>query len=412
MALIKCPECGRQISNAAFSCPGCGYPINPHPQKEIKKKKSTRKTRRANGVGTVYRLSGNRRNPWVAAITAGWELNETTGKVRQIQRAIGYFPTEAKANLALDRYNENPYDLNMEIVTIEQLYERWSTEYFEELTDDSSVRTVRAAWQYVPPFFRTQNAAKMTPQGIKDMINNDAKRTDEKGNVIKASDGTKSRMKSMFNLMYDYAVLATLVQYNPARQFVLKGIQNKIERKRKDKTPISPAHEAELWNDLDFGYTRMVLINIYSGWRPEELLELRKEDIDLEQRTMTGGMKTDAGFNRTIPIHPKIFALVKYYYDKSSGELLFYDYDKVQPSTMTYDKYRGRFKKILIRHDWKDLYSPSCPRHAFSTKAKEVRMDEFARKKIMGHEIKDVTDKHYTHLNMQKFLMEEITKIK
>ena len=27
MALIKCPECGREISDKAVSCPGCGYPM-------------------------------------------------------------------------------------------------------------------------------------------------------------------------------------------------------------------------------------------------------------------------------------------------------------------------------------------------------------------------------------------------
>jgi hypothetical protein len=27
MALIKCPECGREVSEAAVACPGCGYPI-------------------------------------------------------------------------------------------------------------------------------------------------------------------------------------------------------------------------------------------------------------------------------------------------------------------------------------------------------------------------------------------------
>ena len=27
MALIKCPECGREISDATVACPGCGYPI-------------------------------------------------------------------------------------------------------------------------------------------------------------------------------------------------------------------------------------------------------------------------------------------------------------------------------------------------------------------------------------------------
>lgn len=29
MALIICPECGKQVSNRALSCPNCGYPITP-----------------------------------------------------------------------------------------------------------------------------------------------------------------------------------------------------------------------------------------------------------------------------------------------------------------------------------------------------------------------------------------------
>jgi hypothetical protein len=27
MALVKCPECLREVSSAAASCPGCGHPI-------------------------------------------------------------------------------------------------------------------------------------------------------------------------------------------------------------------------------------------------------------------------------------------------------------------------------------------------------------------------------------------------
>lgn len=35
MALIKCPECGKEISDKAVSCPNCGNPINtPEPQIE------------------------------------------------------------------------------------------------------------------------------------------------------------------------------------------------------------------------------------------------------------------------------------------------------------------------------------------------------------------------------------------
>lgn len=28
MALIKCPECGKQVSDKAPTCPGCGSPID------------------------------------------------------------------------------------------------------------------------------------------------------------------------------------------------------------------------------------------------------------------------------------------------------------------------------------------------------------------------------------------------
>ena len=28
MALIRCPECGREISDQAQACPGCGFPIS------------------------------------------------------------------------------------------------------------------------------------------------------------------------------------------------------------------------------------------------------------------------------------------------------------------------------------------------------------------------------------------------
>lgn len=32
MALIKCPECGKEISDKAFACPNCGNPMNQPPQ--------------------------------------------------------------------------------------------------------------------------------------------------------------------------------------------------------------------------------------------------------------------------------------------------------------------------------------------------------------------------------------------
>ena len=35
MALIKCPECGKEISDKALACPNCGCPITASTQKSI-----------------------------------------------------------------------------------------------------------------------------------------------------------------------------------------------------------------------------------------------------------------------------------------------------------------------------------------------------------------------------------------
>lgn len=62
-----------------------------------------------------------------------------------------------------------------------------------------------------------------------------------------------------------------------------------------------------LWDNVEkVKFADMILIGIYSGWRPQELAILQISDIDLEENTMFGGLKTEAGKNRCVPIHPKI----------------------------------------------------------------------------------------------------------
>ena len=37
MSLIKCPECGREVSDKSTACPGCGCPINKQDYIVVKK---------------------------------------------------------------------------------------------------------------------------------------------------------------------------------------------------------------------------------------------------------------------------------------------------------------------------------------------------------------------------------------
>ena len=59
--------------------------------------------RNPNGYGSVYKLSGKRRRPFVASITTGQD--ELTGK--QKRQILGYYATRKEAMQALADYNTN-----------------------------------------------------------------------------------------------------------------------------------------------------------------------------------------------------------------------------------------------------------------------------------------------------------------
>ena len=74
-----------------------------------------------NGFGSIYKLSGKRRRPWVAAKTFGWQFDEEGQRIKQKRQVIGYFATRQEAMTALVQYNENPYDLDSNKITFSEL---------------------------------------------------------------------------------------------------------------------------------------------------------------------------------------------------------------------------------------------------------------------------------------------------
>ena len=89
-----------------------------------------------------------------------------------------------------------------------------------------------------------------------------------------------------------------------------------------------------------------MVIQLYSGWRPQELAILKVPDIDFEKNIMTGGLKTQAGKERIVPILPLIKPLLEKRYNeaiKLNSEYVFNDINSQTGINMTYDKYRKRF---------------------------------------------------------------------
>lgn len=372
--------------------------------------------RRANGTGNIYKMKGGkRRKPWRVRVTVGWELNPKTGRCKQNLKTLGYYASRAEAEAALVAYQECPYDLNTKDITFKELYEQWTEDYFKKLTSISSERTITSAYRYCSGLYnmKMRDIRIYHLQECMDKGYIIPDRGKEKGQKRYASACTKGRIKSMFNLMFDWAYAREIVDRNYARAFELDK-ETKIKQVReKCKNTIFSKEEIDLlWKNVDkIAFVDMVLCGIYSGWRPQELAILKIKDIDLELQVMYGGMKTDAGKDRCVPIHPLIQPLIEKRYAEAKelgSNYLFNDINGQQGIYMTYDKYRGRFNKVVERLQMD--HHPHETRHTFITKAKRVRMEEYILKRIVGHAINDNTEKTYTHREIEE-LKAEMRKI-
>ncbi|MCI6036328.1 MAG: tyrosine-type recombinase/integrase, partial [Firmicutes bacterium] len=234
------------------------------------------------------------------------------------------------------------------------------------------------------------------------------------GTVLGADVGsaTKSRIKSLFNMMYKYAVAHDICEKDYAAVMFSNG--NPIKQyAQKEVMPFTEEEIENLWQSFDtIPFADMILIGIYSGWRPQELAILKISDIDMETGTMKGGLKTEAGKNRIVPIHSLIKPLIEKRIQAAlslHSDYLFNDANGQQGTYMTYDKYRSRFSKVMKRLNM--THRPHEVRHTFITKAKACNMDEYVLKLIVGHAINDITEKVYTHRTIEqlKTEMEKIT---
>lgn len=218
------------------------------------------------------------------------------------------------------------------------------------------------------------------------------------------SPNIKSRIKSLFNLMLDYAVEYEIVAKNYARDFKSEKTENIT-----DHVAYTPEEVQKLWQNTSIPLVNAVLVQCYMGWRPQELCKIELVNVNIEERWMKGGMKTEAGTDRIVPICEKIVPLVKKLVYMS--QLLSCDYllcdNNGKP--MTYDKYNKRYHKLMDELEITG-HRPHDPRKTFITMCKEQNVDEYAIKRMAGHNIDDITEKIYTDRKFD-WLLSEVKKI-
>ncbi len=373
--------------------------------------------KRSNGEGSI--AYDSRRKRYRAKITIGWEIDEETGQSKQIVKNIGSnFKTKGEAARALAKYLDNPYDLDNKNITFSKLYEKWYPYFLK--THPSQKYRLSSAYAYCSDIY-DKKFRDISILDMKNVINEGTRictQGERKGKLIKASPQTKESIKYLFNHIYDYALEARICDINYARNFYLeKDVFKQKEKEHKVKDPFTSDQIETLWKAKDFvPFADMVLYACYSGWRPSELVSLQVSQVNLEDNYVRGGIKTDSGKNRLVPIHPLVKDIVVKYYEEAinvGSKFLFNDISKKKGIGLSYDQYLSRFNNVISALNFEGNLTPHSTRHTFVTKAKSlsVNMNEYILKQIIGHKIKDLTEKVYTHREIEE-LMSEMKKIK
>lgn len=399
------------LNRVKYACPHCGYPLKPS-EKIKRPRKSNKRRRLPNGFGQISEIKNrNLRNPFRAMVTVG-----KTSDGRPICKPLkpeSYFATYNDAYAALVEYNKNPYDLGTAI-TMQELYDKWLPEYEKTV---KSTKAVTSAWPYCSAVYKMR-VMDIRARHVKGCMEEGVATV--RGREQHPTATMKNQIKSMFNMMLDYALEYELVDRNYSRTFNLtEETVKEIQKVKKGHIAFTDDEMELLWNHIDEKHgIDILLIQCYSGWRPQELGLLKLKDVDLENWTFQGGMKTDAGENRVVPIYSRIRDLVLKKYREAEAIGSPYLLNWADPNNrnkknfeLTYARYQKAFERIRDELKLNPEHRPHDGRTHFVTMAKRYGVDEYAIKYMVGHKISDITEKVYTRREFA-WLREEIEKIK
>lgn len=195
---------------------------------------------------------------------------------------------------------------------------------------------------------------------------------------------------TLFHQMYAYADANDLCDKDYS-QYVTINTEDDDEH----GVPFTDEELDILWKSQNNPVVEMMLIMCYSGFRISEYLDI---EVNIDEWYFKGGLKTDAGKNRVVPIHTAIRPLVTRRL-KRDGTML----------TVSTQRYR-----LTMYNALDDLgiekHTPHDCRHTFTRLCDHNKVLERDKKLMLGHSFSDITNKVYLHRTLED-LREEIEKI-
>lgn len=339
-----------------------------------------------NGYGSIFQMKDRpRRKPWRVRITTGWD-----DEGKQQFKILGNYPTRAEAIKALADYHENPYSIE-QTITFSELYEKWSAEKYDTISHSNEL-AYKASYTLCNSLYNMQfvQIRKTHLQAVVDKCGKNYP--------------TLRKLKVLFNQLYKFAYENNISEKDYS-QFV--DIAKHKEKKEEIHKPFTDAEIERLWQEeYRNDYISTVLMLLYSGVRISELLDLKKENVHLEERYFDViESKTDAGI-RKVPIADRTMPFFEHWIQNKSNYLICNN----KGEKLVYSTY--------IRYYWNPLmkelgfdHLPHDTRHTTISLLAKAEVNQTIIKRIVGHAgAMDLTEKVYTHFDIQQ-LIDAINKI-
>ena len=324
-------------------------------------------------------MKGNRSRPWVAKVT----IYDEQGHARQ--SPIGYAETEEKANILLAEYNNNPWDIDREKITLVVLYKRWSKIKLPKL-GTSSQNSLKSAFKHCQKYYGVKYRSLKSYQ-MQDCIDN-----------CGCGYSTQWSIKNLFGHLDRFAFEIDLIDKMYSQITTAPPVPETT------REPFTPEQVDALWEIKDEPWVNTVLIYLYTGFRLQELLGMKTEQVNIKDWYFEGGVKTAAGKCRIVPIHDRIKPFVKALADEENKYLFTYQGKKF--SQANYYKCWGEVMKKIGADK-----TPHEARHTFETNLDNAKGNRKCIDMLMGHKSKDVGNRVYNHKTIEQ-LRETVALLK
>lgn len=352
-----CRSCSKEIPDNSAFCLHCG--------KKQAVEKSVKK--RGNGQGSIYK----RGNSWYVAITLGYYMEN--GKRKRKVRKKGGFERKKDAIAYVEQLRAQKQ--KPASCTFQTLWEKFQADL--ESLSKSKQDAYRIAWKKICTSIQFREVNEPTVSELQELI-------DLKG----TSYYTKRDMKMLLSHLYKIALMDDIADKNRA-PFLKLGELNSAEREVFTEDEINQLWKAYADGSMIAGH---MLIMLYTGIRPKELLTIKSENVNLDEHWMTGGVKTEKSKRRKIIIPDCIEPVIRDSLSHSKKGLLAWYSHK----TDFYDDWNA----LKISLSMREALSPYCCRHTYITRLTALNVSPAMLQELAGHEDYETT-LNYTHLSVE-----------